>query len=966
MAPGHAGPSGVKTEPGLPPPPRNPPRDVKPHIPPDTKPDVTSKGKRKRSPSDAHPIPPQKDVKKPKKSKKPGKTPKPKKTAKKTKQKAKQKPSKKEVAEKARKAAEEAEKAAAEKAEAKKADAAKSGTLVFREPLDITPPRSLTLDLATSVLSEYVGSLRNNLAIHGLEWSYREHSGTFHERGFTATVELPFNSPARTAKGDRQISKKLARASAAMVAVKELMRYGEIGLDFTLTPLHPGHDGRKDPKPASDPVNKIRPYTPGPQWWADTPRLDAAELYGSVIKLEIEEFPAMTAKCRPLLLVTSRPLPFDGSRFDVSGSKVVAFARLSASFPLKIRPKDLDRAVAFSTALFSGVCHRHITFKHHMARYLILPLKWEASVTTDAPLTRDHITWGEVVDACNNPLQPLHYRNYDELKAQCEGRVICGTPTSIRWEVRGVRDDLRPSSSDNNKCKYGDLSKGVRKSRGYDSGAVVTDSEQPLLDVEAAIRSNVTGVISNLEGESIRRELVLPELLRVHSISAGTFRTASILHTFFAMLNAQLLGMEMSKALFGGRIKPHLAREALTTSQARPVPCQQDYQRVEMLGDSALRLAVVCLVYCDLSDPDESGVPPNEGALVKAGNEIQKNSTLMSSAEKAGITPYIRGVYTAPTDWVPLGWAPSPTPPKVQELGNKILADTTEALIGATLLSAQEHVLEFLSNKQGLELVLATMRDLQIPAPNATWGELRGLSLPVTVRQQLSSQPLSVLGYTFKDPAKGHLALSAASRGVIFDRYEHVGDALIGFMAMLHLWNDYPQASNAALTNAKQSRVSNAALTAFLVSSGLMKILTGHTSAAGDVDTVAAGLFQAQTRTDLLPADQQSCAYWDDVPTSKFLADHVEALFGAILDDSDFDPAPAMRLYTTHMAPFMRRYARTPSEGGNHPHAQLQMILGKRNCWALKKENEIVKSETDNRRKFIVTGEWRLRQADAQ
>lgn len=87
------------------------------------------------------------------------------------------------------------------------------------------------------------------------------------------------------------------------------------------------------------------------------------------------------------------------------------------------------------------------------------------------------------------------------------------------------------------------------------------------------------------------------------------------------------------------------------------------------------------------------------------------------------------------------------------------MADVVEALIGATLLSAQDNVLKFLSNGAGLELVLATMRDLNVPVPNLKWADLRGLPLPADVLREVSLRPLTVLGYTFKDPAKGRIAL---------------------------------------------------------------------------------------------------------------------------------------------------------------------------------------------------------------
>jgi hypothetical protein len=89
-------------------------------------------------------------------------------------------------------------------------------------------------------------------------------------------------------------------------------------------------------------------------------------------------------------------------------------------------------------------------------------------------------------------------------------------------------------------------------------------------------------------------------------------------------------------------------------------------------------------------------------------------------------------------------------------------------------------------------------------------------------------------------------------------------------------------------------------------------------------------------------------------------------LLGAILDDSDFDPQPATKLYDTYLAPFMRKYADPPSNRGLHPHTKLQRMLGKRNCHGMWKEQQNVYDEDLRVVNVIVTGEWVSLQADGQ
>lgn len=89
-------------------------------------------------------------------------------------------------------------------------------------------------------------------------------------------------------------------------------------------------------------------------------------------------------------------------------------------------------------------------------------------------------------------------------------------------------------------------------------------------------------------------------------------------------------------------------------------------------------------------------------------------------------------------------------------------------------------------------------------------------------------------------------------------------------------------------------------------------------------------------------------------------------MLGAILDDSDFDPHPATKLYDTYLAPFMRKYADLPSNGGMHPHTKLLRMLVQRNCHGMWKEHQNVYDEDLKVVNVIVTGEWVSLQADRQ
>lgn len=544
--------------------------------------------------------------------------------------------------------------------------------LEFPERIYKPKTKVLHWDNAVQVLQDYVASLRNNLAIHGVNYTVEEIKEGKRSK-FIATVKLPFNAPIRSVTSDGETySKAKAKASAAYNAVRELMHYGEVGLDLSLTPKHASNEQRtsRRGRKAGEGVDKTSPYTADPQWWKESPHMDLDNLFGCVIQVSFEDFPVAAAECRPLLFVTSRPLPFDGAEFDVSGNSVYAVAKLSPSYPLKLRQKDLDRAFKYSTALYEAASGRPLLGMPADFRYLVLPLKWTAHFTEEAPLAREHITWGEVADTATSPLVPLPYDDED-LVARLEGRVLAGTTIGPRWTLLDVRDDISASTiRKETESPYGHLAKGERKEFGYAQHAEVTDSNQPLIEVSPDVENRSLGYVSNLETATATIKLALPELLLIHSISAGTLRTASFLPLILPALDSQLLALEMSTSIFGGRIKSDLARQAITASSSRPVATtRDDYQRLELLGDQVLKFLSCVFVYA-------THVHDDQGNMTIALHKIETNAKLTECARNASIAPYIRGISRSPS-WIPHGWRIrdgflAPKVPATQILGNKV------------------------------------------------------------------------------------------------------------------------------------------------------------------------------------------------------------------------------------------------------------------------------------------------------
>lgn len=88
---------------------------------------------------------------------------------------------------------------------------------------------------ATNLINLYCGSLRNVFAQHNAVYTFKESPS-----GFTCELDLPFNSPVRRSSSMGFFpSKKMAKASAALSAVEQLILAGEFDADLKPTPANP-------------------------------------------------------------------------------------------------------------------------------------------------------------------------------------------------------------------------------------------------------------------------------------------------------------------------------------------------------------------------------------------------------------------------------------------------------------------------------------------------------------------------------------------------------------------------------------------------------------------------------------------------------------------------------------------------------------------------------------------------------
>lgn len=72
--------------------------------------------------------------------------------------------------------------------------------------------------------------------------------------------------------------------------------------------------------------------------------------------------------------------------------------------------------------------------------------------------------------------------------------------------------------------------------------------------------------------------------------------------------------------------------------------------------------------------------------------------------------------------------------------------------------------------------------------------------------------------------------------------------------------------------------------------------------------------------------------FWSSVPEHKAFGDVLEAIMGAIYDDSGFDLATMKRIYKLRLVPFLNKHCVPPREHSLHPKSALLEIIAKKSC----------------------------------
>ncbi|GAA5902930.1 hypothetical protein JCM8208_006514 [Rhodotorula glutinis] len=434
------------------------------------------------------------------------------------------------------------------------------------------------------------------------------------------------------------------------------------------------------------------------------------------------------------------------------------------------------------------------------------------------------------------------------------------------------------------------------------------------------------------------------ELPSTRNFPQSMIRSTTLTATFFLdfslvpSLNHLLLGRASASALIDHFSLPPLdlalLGEALTAPSSA---CGWDYQRLEHVGDSPLKLFTTIHLYLENPLMDE-------GRLSRRRDNSVDNRFLRRRSLECGLAKHILSHTLRTSTFVPEESVKAVVSDDgltvTKKLARRLLCDTVEATLGAALLNGNVSTAVDADTPtmqlapEGFDNVLEVGDRLGLcfggPTP---WHERPSARKLLDVAPQRAGpafRQLEVdLGYEFK--TQGQLLVQALThrswvgQGAAYEREEFLGDAILDTWATTRLVERFPHATPRILTFLRALLVSNGVISALAVRKLSLHKMILHSSPALEAAMRDAAV-QAEGFEWMEVADGELTFMWSP---PKVLGDVVESILAVVFLDSDMQLAPVFgvldKLYGDIM-PALR------FEGVRDPYSTLLQFKDARAC----------------------------------
>ncbi|ODN84460.1 hypothetical protein L202_00407 [Cryptococcus amylolentus CBS 6039] len=805
------------------------------------------------------------------------------------------------------------------------------------------------------------------------------------------TLDLPYTGSVRSGLWP---NKGLAKQHASFEACKVLMDKGEVDTSFQPAPSHPRGktfeerletksrcnyrwESRKlaiqDQLPQGTGQGDYE-YKTTPEFWTTCPPFQPDHLWASVFQLSpdgegnYDNHP----ECRMMCLITSRPLPFWSSvgetvvRMGV-GEQPVLQASMRLINGGKMEPFQsgtLEQAQVFTEKLMRAQIQKPLMADLAHVKWLLVPLRRSFKAPTKEIVSQNKgiklrlkdIAWKEVDAVTDGPLtMPFTHNDMDILQRQCKDRMSTVPSEMVRrnYIVR-IRTDLNPSSPHPDHPEETILQALEKEPNPLPE---LSDPSQPILEVEPAALPKTGSYITSLSIPDEKRPklYLIPEFEHWHCIPSSVHRTTSTMPFFIHQLESMLVAWEASEKLCGSVVRPEYALQALTAPAGMNVN-SWTYERLEILGDTLLKFFATLHFYLAGGGADCQDDPLKTW---QDRHKVVSNKTLAHNCIKLGLVNYVRDRRVKVKEWAPRDWdfdtwiggtamkkhlKTSEDKSEFRNLGDKLLADVVEAMIGAS----------YLPNKD-MDNVITTLHNLTVPLTLfKSWGDIKHVlqrenedeeeeakdpDLPAYMNFFAKSKmQYEVFGYTFKRRKTFEDVFSLSSKRetrMKRERYKMLGNAVLDVYIIDYLYENHPTEGPGSLSNMKTFRTTEGLRCALAVELGLQDlVIDGDDKTRRELGRATYFINEARKKADagLSEEEQGEVHYWEEVAVNHITGSIMEILLGAILDDSDFDLEPTRKIFFEKILPFTEKYCKGPANTDMHPKGQITRWMQAKGC----------------------------------
>ncbi|KAI8660242.1 Dicer-like protein 1 [Fusarium keratoplasticum] len=809
----------------------------------------------------------------------------------------------------------------------------------------------LTFAHSMEVLSKYAASITPGIS------SKVEFTVTKLGPKFIADVILPDASPLKAMSGFPQRSKLLAKYSASFEACVKLIKDKHIDghlqptLSKTIPRMRNARLAVSSNKKAEYPM-RLRPDV-----WKSLG--DCKELFATVITLDNPGALGEDLLSRPLMLLSRKKLPeLPGvPLFFGNGRSSVAKLTVSEE-PLKLAAEEIDSLTRFTLKVFSDVFSKEYDANADQLPYFLAPCKDGHSSVSQA------VDWS-IVEATKNDSLPWENAPKEFFVNKFVTDPYDGGRKLV---IKGIDESKRPSDPtpkgvpESRSRSYRQVEPTIKEysnSLYYNTRLKVKWREdQPV--VKAQLLSLRRNYLDEFQvDEEVNNDcFVILEPLRVSPIPLDVAFMVMAFPAIIHRIDSALITLDAC-AMLDLPIPPVLALEAMTKDSDNSGEHDEEqvnfqpgmgnnYERLEFLGDSFLKMATTISLFTLIPESDECGYHVERMILIC-------NQNLFNNAVDRKLHEYIRSKAFDRRTWypdLPLKKGKAPKTEMRHNLADKSIADVCEALIGAAYLSGKGGSMDLAvkavtrmvkSKNHKMEKFEDYFAAFKIPA----WQQA-----DANVNQRrLVDCVADAVGYRFKWPALLRSAFKHPSWPYDsvpnYQRLEFLGDALLDMAIVDNLFQRFPQADPQWLTEHKMAMASNQFLGCLCVKLDLHKHLTSTTSSLiGQISSYASELELAEE-----DARQEAKAnktamrkdFWlrASAPPKAF-ADVMEALVGAMFVDANYDYTVVRNFFTRFIEPYFEDMALYDSFANKHPvtylSKKMQQDLGCTN-WRVSAEN---------------------------